>query len=215
MPIPTLFFLGFPTWGSHSHFVGIRCMIRGSIRRSIIYSGSLSRSSPYNSSTPYLCFPFLGGWYTYNRSCIRCGSYIFMITGRVINIRFFSAANEMCSLVSSGVGPLYITSSRLSYSRFGFSYFGCTSGIHIICWIVVAGILHENLGTIFSLPMFINPQAAFAMFLLRYAQCSSYLFCTVFPFPSILYHYVEFDICTIVMFEKLFGVKSLGGFIGT
>jgi hypothetical protein len=125
-----------PTWGSHSHFVGIRYIIRGPIRRNVVCSNSLSHSLPYNNSPPYLCFPLFGGWYTYNKSCIRCGFCVFMITGGIINIRFFNVTSKVWSLVSLGVGPLYITSSWFSYSQFGFSYFGCTSGIHIICWIV-------------------------------------------------------------------------------
>jgi hypothetical protein len=50
------------------------------------------------------------------------------------------------------------------------------------------------------------------MFLLHYAQCSNYLFCTVFPSPYILQHYVEFDIHTIVTIEKLLGEIFFGGF---
>jgi hypothetical protein len=33
----------------------------------------------------------------------------------------------------------------------------------------------------------------------------------MFPFPSILQHYVEIDIHTIARLEKLFGVGSFGG----
>jgi hypothetical protein len=51
------------------------------------------------------------------------------------------------------------------------------------------------------------------MFLLCCAQRPSYLFHIMFPSPNILKHYVEFDICTIVMLEKLISVISFGGFI--
>jgi hypothetical protein len=84
----------------------------------------------------HLVFSFVGKWYTYSRYCIRCGSYFFMIVIGFFNIRAFSAANEICNLVSIGVEPLFITSSWLSYSRFRFSYFGCIDGIQIIHWIV-------------------------------------------------------------------------------
>jgi hypothetical protein len=117
----------------HNHFVKVRYIIGGPIGRNVVYSGSFSRYLPYNNNTPHLCFPFLGGWYTYSRSHTRCGSCIFMIVRRVINIRFFSAAKEVCILISSRVGPLYMTSFWLFYSWFGISYFGCTGGIHIIC----------------------------------------------------------------------------------
>ncbi len=56
-----------------------------------------------------------------------------MIVARVFNIRALSVANEMCNLVSTRVGLLYITSFWFFYSQFGFSYFGHTSGIQIIC----------------------------------------------------------------------------------
>jgi hypothetical protein len=137
-PIPIVFFLGFSIWGSHSHFVGARYIIGGPIGRNVVCFCSPSRSLPYNSSTPYLCSPILGRWYTYSRSHIKYGFYIFTIIEGVISIRFFNATNEMCSLVSLRVRPLYITSSSLYYSRFEFSYFGCTGGIHIICWLFVA-----------------------------------------------------------------------------
>jgi hypothetical protein len=70
-----------------------------SIGRSVVCFGLSSCSLPYNSSPPYLCFPFVGKWYAYNRSRIKCGSYFFTITIGVFNIKAFSATNEMCSLV--------------------------------------------------------------------------------------------------------------------
>jgi hypothetical protein len=35
----------------------------------------------------------------------------------------------------------------------------------------------------------------------------------MFPSPSILQQYIEFNICTITTLEKLFGVKLFGGFL--
>jgi hypothetical protein len=35
----------------------------------------------------------------------------------------------------------------------------------------------------------------------------------MFPFLVILHHYAEFDIHTIIILEKLLGVRSFGGFI--
>jgi hypothetical protein len=40
----------------------------------------------------------------------------FLLIRRVISIKFFNVVNKMCSLVSSGVRPLYINSSKLFYS---------------------------------------------------------------------------------------------------
>ncbi len=77
----------------------------------------------------------------------------------------------------------------------------------------MAEALHEDLGTIFSLPMFADLQVAFAMLSLCYAQCLGYLLCTMFPAPGILQHYVEFNICIITKLEKLLSVGSFGGSI--
>ncbi len=127
--IPIVFFSSFSTWGSHSHFVRIMYTTRGPIGRNVVYFGSPSRSLPYNNNPPYLCFHFIGGWYTYSRFYIRCGFYFFMIVTKVFNIRIFNVANEMCSLIITWVGPLYIIPSCLSYSWFKFSYFARIGGI--------------------------------------------------------------------------------------
>jgi hypothetical protein len=136
---PHNIFPGLPnisTWGSHSHFVEVKYMTKGPIEKNVVCSNSLLCFLPYNSSPPYLCFPFFSRWYTYNKSRIKCGFCIFIIVGKVINIRPFSVTIEVCSLVSLGVGPLYIISFWLSYSQFEFLYFGCINGIHNISWIV-------------------------------------------------------------------------------
>ncbi len=109
--IPTIVFLGFSTWEIHSHFIKVRYMTRGPIGRSIVCSSSLSHSLLYNNSPPWLCFHFIGGWYAYSRFCIRCGFCFLMITTWVFIIKAFNAANEMCSLISTRVGLLYVISS--------------------------------------------------------------------------------------------------------
>jgi hypothetical protein len=136
MYIPIAFFLGFSTWGFHIHFVEIKYMTRGPIGRSVVCFGSFSHFLPYIKNPPYLCFPFFSKWYTYSKSQIKCGFYVFTIAIGVISINTLSAISEVCSLVSLGVGPLCITSSWLFYFQFEFSYFGRTSGIHIIRWVV-------------------------------------------------------------------------------
>jgi hypothetical protein len=110
-PIPIVFFSSFPTWGSCSHFIRIKYKIRGPIGRNIICFNSPSGSFPYSSSPPYLCFPFIGGLYAYKRSCIICCSFFLQLQEKVFSIMVLIAIGEMCSLVSTGVGPLYITSS--------------------------------------------------------------------------------------------------------
>jgi hypothetical protein len=109
-PIPTVFFPSFSTWKSHNHFIGIKYTTRGPIGQNVVCSSSFLHSSPYNNNPSYLCFPFLGEWYTYRRSYIKCDPCVFMILVGVFNIMVFSVSNEMCSLVSTKVGPFYITS---------------------------------------------------------------------------------------------------------
>jgi len=62
--------------------------------------------------------------------------------------------------------------------------------------------------------MLVDLQTIFAMFSLCYAQHLGYLLHTVFPFLSILQHYVKFNICTILTLEKLLGARFLSGSIG-
>jgi hypothetical protein len=138
---PHHIFSNFPTWGFHGHFVGIKYTMEGPIGRNIVCLNSLLCSSPYNNNPPYFCFPFIDGWYAYSRSHIKCGSCFFMIIIKVFSIKTFNVVNEMCNLVSTRVGPFYITSSYLYYSWFFYSwfrflYFGCTNGMKIIRWIV-------------------------------------------------------------------------------
>jgi hypothetical protein len=62
--------------------------------------------------------------------------------------------------------------------------------------------------------MFVDPQAAFAMFLFCYAQQLNYLQCIIFPSLGILQHYTKFDACTMVMLEKLLKLGSFGTIVG-
>jgi len=62
--------------------------------------------------------------------------------------------------------------------------------------------------------MFVNPHVVFAMLSLYYAQHSSYIFCIIFPFLSILHHYTKFDSHTMAMLEELLSVKSLDIMVG-
>ncbi len=144
------------TWGSHSHFVSVRYTTREFIRRNIVYYGSPLHFSCYNNSPPYLCFPFLGKWYTYNRSCIKCDFYLFTIATGIINIRAFNAAIEMYSLVFIGVRPLYIFPPIFLTLNSSFYILGTLVGSKSFVELFVAKVFHEDLGMIFNLPMFTN-----------------------------------------------------------
>ncbi len=143
----------------------------------------LSVFRPTIATYPTFVFPFLSEWYTYSRSHIICGSYIFMIVIRVINIKAFSVTSEVWS--PKGLDD---------FISFPPSFLTPNSSSHILgtpirsisfIELFVVEAIHENFGMIFSLLMF-------AIFLLCYAQCYNYLFCTMFPSPCILQHYVEY-----------------------
>jgi hypothetical protein len=62
--------------------------------------------------------------------------------------------------------------------------------------------------------MLADLQVAFVMLSFCYAQQLSYLQHTIFPSPSILQCYGEFDAHTIVMLKKLLRSKSFGTMVG-
>jgi hypothetical protein len=120
----------------------------------------------------------------------------------------------MCGLVSSGVGPFYNTlppSFLIPNSCFRILGALVISTSFVESFVVE--VFHEDIGMMFSLLMVANPRVAFVMFLSCYAQCSNYLFHTIFPSPDILQYYVEFNIHTMATLEKLFSEGSFGGSI--
>jgi len=62
--------------------------------------------------------------------------------------------------------------------------------------------------------MLIDPQTAFAMFSLCYAQRPNFLQYIVFPSLVILQRYTKFDVHSIVMLEKQLGSRSFGTIVG-
>jgi hypothetical protein len=93
-----------------------------------------------------------------------------MIIVEVFNIRVFNVTIEMCSLVSIGVGPLYIISSWFLKSWLMFSYIlGTLVGSRLFVESFVAKAFHEDFVMISSLLMLTNPHVVFAMLSLYYA----------------------------------------------
>ncbi len=68
--------------------------------------------------------------------------------------------------------------------------------------------------TIANPPMLIDPQAMFVMCSLCYAQCPSYLLCTIFMSTCILQHCTKLDSCTMATLEKLFTLGSFDIMVG-
>ncbi len=73
-PIHTVFFLGFPTCKSHSHFIQIKYTARDPLGKAVFVLVHLHIFEPKTTTHP-IFFPFIGKWYTYNRSYINHGSY--------------------------------------------------------------------------------------------------------------------------------------------
>jgi hypothetical protein len=59
----------------------------------------------------------------------------FVTTWRIYNIQTFNATNKVCSLVSTWVRPIYITSSKFSYTWIWSSYSRCSNEFFAICWV--------------------------------------------------------------------------------
>jgi len=102
MPIPIIFFSGFPTWCFHNHFVELGTWHGDSLGGTLFVLVHL-RIFCLIVATPHLCFPFFNKWYTYIRSCIRCGFCVFTIARGVINIKAFSATNKCVAWFPQGL----------------------------------------------------------------------------------------------------------------
>jgi hypothetical protein len=98
--------------------------------------------------------------------------------------------------------------------KLGFCILGPPVGSTSFVESFATKVFHEDLGTMFSFLLLIDLHATFVMLLLCYAYRMCYLFCIVFPSPSILQHYIKFNIHTIIMLENLLGVEFFGGSIG-
>ncbi len=83
-----------------------------------------------------LYFSFVGRWYAHSWSYLRCVTYFFAIIRGVWSIRIFSVIDKMCSLVSTRVSPVYITSSRFFCTWIRFSYYRCSNGFFAICGVL-------------------------------------------------------------------------------
>jgi hypothetical protein len=132
MPIPIVYFSRFLPWESHSHFIGVTYTTWGPIGRKVITLVHFCVFRPIATTHPIYVFPLLVDETHIMGLASSVISYFFMITVQIFKIKDFNVVNELCSMVSIGVGPLYITSSWLFYSQRGFLYFGCIGGIQII-----------------------------------------------------------------------------------
>jgi hypothetical protein len=97
-------------------FIQIWCMTIGFFGRSDVYISLVLCFPSYCRGPPHLCFSFIGRWYTHSWSCFQCVTFFFVIIRGIWHIRTFIIAHEVCCLVSRKVKPIYITSSKFSYT---------------------------------------------------------------------------------------------------
>jgi hypothetical protein len=136
MPISIIFLGGFLTQGFHCHFIQVWYFIGGSFGRNVVCINSSSHFPSYCSNPPYLCFSFVGKWFTHSWSCIKHVTWFFVVIRKVWSIMTFNVVEKMCSLVSTKVRPIYITSSKLYCIWVLFSYCKCSDGLFVICGIL-------------------------------------------------------------------------------
>jgi hypothetical protein len=110
-PIPIVFFSSFLTWGSHSHFIGVTYTTWGPIGRKVVTLVHLCVFRPIVTTHPIYVFPLLVDETHIMGLASNVIFFFFMIVIRVFKIKDFNVVNEMCSMVSIGVGPFYIISS--------------------------------------------------------------------------------------------------------
>jgi hypothetical protein len=205
---PIIFFLGFLTWGFHSHFVGVKYTIKGPIGNNVVWIGSFLHSSPYSSSPPCVFPSSVGDMHivgpTSNVVCF------FITIIRIFSIKTFSATNKMCSLgFDRGWTTLYHFLLAFLLPTWDF-VFWAHWWIQIICWIVCGWGSSWRSWMIFIFLKLINLQVAFAMLSLHYAQHLGYLLHTMFQSLNILQHYTVFNTHTIASLEKLLNAGSFG-----
>jgi hypothetical protein len=129
--IPTIFFSNSLTWRSHNHFVEIRHN-HILLARMLFVQTHFHTFHLVETTHPTCVFPSLvDDMYIIGLALDVVLTFLRLLQ-EFFNIRAFSAISEVCSLVSIGVGPFYITSSWFFYFQFIFSYFEDTSGIQII-----------------------------------------------------------------------------------
>ncbi len=209
MPIPTIFFSSFPMWGYHSHFIGVKYMTRGPIGRNVVYFLHL-RILCFTTTSPLTCVSL----------SLANDTYIISLASNVVPIflqlhqEFFALGLSMqptkCVVCSSqGLDHFISLPPNFLIPNSSFRILDTLVGFRSFVELFVVKTFHEDLGTIHSLLMFVNPGATFAMLLLCYAQHLGYLLRIVFPSHGILQHNVKFDTCTIITLEKLLGVDLL------
>jgi hypothetical protein len=103
-----------------------------------------------------------------------------MIVTKVCCIRAFNATSKV--RFSHRLYHFISLPPNFLISNLGFHILGALLGSRSFVKSFVAKAFHEDLGTISNLPMFVDLQAAFEMFLFCYAQHLRHLLRTVFPF---------------------------------
>ncbi len=126
-PIPIIYFSSFSTCAFHNHFIIVRCAKRDPLRETLFVLVHLFTLCPI--TIVHLTCVFISLVDDMHIVGFALDVVFFlMITTWLFSIKAFNAAIKMFSLVSTGVGPLYIISSWLFIPNSGFHILGTLMG---------------------------------------------------------------------------------------
>jgi hypothetical protein len=136
MPIPTIFFPSFLIWGSHSHFIEIKYTTRKPLEGTLFTLVHLLALRLTITTHFIYVFPSLVND-THILGLALDVIPAFLWLQEELSALNLSMQSAKCVVWSPSRLDHFI-SLYLSffYSRLKFLYFECTSGIHIICWII-------------------------------------------------------------------------------
>jgi hypothetical protein len=132
-------------------------MIGGPIGRSVVYFGSFLCSSPYNNNPPCLCFSFIGRQYAYNRSYIKYGSCFFTIIVGFLTLRLLVQLMKCVTWSPHGLDHFISFLLGFLTPNLNFHILGAPVGSRSFIESFVDEVFHEDLGTISSLHMLVDP----------------------------------------------------------
>jgi hypothetical protein len=109
VPITTIFFISFSTWGFHNHFIWIWHMTTWSFGWNLVHPTTTTHLLLFFLHSPMICISLImfKMWYMF---------FFFSFIGGVCTLRTFHLIDKMCSLVSIRIILVHITFTKLSYT---------------------------------------------------------------------------------------------------
>ncbi len=154
MLIFIIFFKGFQAWGSHYHFIQSSVQDKGNPLGGMLFT-LVHLCALHLIAVAHPACVFLS--LVDDIHIVGLASNVltfFVITWGIWHIRIFSATHEVCCLISTGVKPIYNTSSNFFYSWVQSLYSRCPNWFFAIYGILCIIGKQEDLRTIISFHMF-------------------------------------------------------------